>query len=342
MRKTLREMGEFGLIERLSQIAGPGHGLLVGIGDDAAAWIQDEACLVLTTDMLVEGVHFDLALTGWRDLGWKALAVNLSDVAAMGAAPRLAFVSLGVPADTGVEDVTLLYEGMAELVRRAGCTIAGGDTVSAPAGAVINVVVLGTIPRDEADTVLRRDRGRPGDVVAVTGHLGASAAGLVALRAAAAGTGGMAGHDPLVDAHRRPEPRLEAGKALRRVGVRCAMDVSDGLLADLEKLCRASGCGAQVDAAAVPVHPEVRRRYAGEALSLAVGGGEDYELLFAGPEPIVLDACTALAGAGTPASPIGRLTGDAGVVRLVDPQGRDVAVPRRGWDHFADPDRPGG
>src|SRR5438094_3046120 len=153
MVTRLRDAGEFGLIERLAATLGSGperpqglpgpSGLLIGIGDDAAAWTQEQATLVATTDMLVESVHFDLALTGWYDLGWKSLAVNLSDVAAMGALPSFALVSLALRQDVSVGEVEALYEGMRALAAQCGCAVAGGDTVAAPRDQAINVAVLG-------------------------------------------------------------------------------------------------------------------------------------------------------------------------------------------------------
>ncbi|HEU5315111.1 MAG TPA: AIR synthase related protein, partial [Chloroflexota bacterium] len=139
---TVRETGEFGLLARLAAtVAGADSwpGRVRGIGDDAAIWRQPPAGMVATADMLVEGVHFDLALTGWRDLGWKALAVNLSDVAAMGAAPLLALISLGLPADTPLAHVDDLYDGLRDLAAQSACAIAGGDTVSVQRDVVISV-----------------------------------------------------------------------------------------------------------------------------------------------------------------------------------------------------------
>jgi len=329
-------VGEFGLIERLAAVLSRGShggplGLLAGIGDDAAVWQQERAALVATTDMLVEGVHFDLSLTTWYDLGWKALAVNLSDVAAMGAAPSYAFVSLALRRDVTVWEVEALYEGMRTLAEQAGCAVAGGDTVAVPRDQVINVAVLGHVPYDEAATLLRRDRGRPGDVVAVTGVLGASAAGLYALQHP----------DPfrkleqeiLVDDHLRPQPQLEAGQLIRQAGVRCAMDVSDGLLADLGKLCQASGVGARVRAHELPLSPVAVELYPERALGWAAGGGEDYQLLFCAPPDVMAAAAQAVQATGLRITAIGQLEAPPGV-RLVNESGREVPVASRGWDHF--------
>lgn len=330
---TLGETGERGLLSSLTALLGGSRGspaLVRGIGDDAAIWQQPAAAMVATTDMLVEGVHFDLAFTSWHDLGWKALAVNLSDVAAMGAAPLLALVSLGLRQDNAAGDVIAFYDGMRLLASQSGCAIAGGDTVAVGSDIVINVVALGTAGADETETLLRRDLGRPGDLVAVTGALGASAAGLRLLRQGASNSP----TDPLTTAHLRPVPRLGAGQALRRAGVRCAMDLSDGLLTDLDKLCAASACAAELDAPAVPIHSGALALLPDVALDLALGGGEDYELLCAAPPGVIALAQTLLADLGLPLTVVGRLVPGSGV-RLLDARGRERTAPPPGWDHFA-------
>ena len=281
----VRELGEFGLIERLfrrvsASPAGtstPGAPLLriqVGIGDDAAVWDAAGASEVLTTDTIVEGTHFTLETTGWNDLGWKALATNLSDVAAMGAAPGLAVVTLGLPPDTRVEDIDALYDGMLEAAETFGATVAGGDVVASPT-LFITVALSGALP----GAPMLRSSASPGDLIGVTGSLGASAAGLAALQGASAAAGTAA----LKAAHRRPWPRVREGMVLAALGVRCAMDITDGLVVDLSKLCTASGCGARLEAACVPLHPAALAAFPGEALAMALNGGEDYELLFAAP-----------------------------------------------------------
>jgi len=290
--------------------------------------------MVATTDMLVEGIHFDLALTGWHDLGWKALAVNLSDIAAMGAVPLLAFVSLGLRPETCVEAAIDLYAGMRVLADESGCVVAGGDTVSVRSEMVLNVTVLGSVPAGESDTLLRRNRGRPGDVLAVTGTLGGSAAGLSALQHGSQSGLASPMAAQFMEVHRRPQPRLAAGVALRRSGVRCAMDISDGLLADLGKLCDASGCGAIVHASSLPLHPALRNVDPEQALAWAAAGGEDYELLFAAPAAVWRTAAIALAAVGVPVTEIGRLTAQRGV-QLLDGHHQEMHLAQTGWDHFS-------
>ena len=250
----VRELGEFGLIERLSRrvsassAGAPHHGepllhLRVGIGDDAAVWNAAGASEVLTTDTIVEGTHFTLDTTGWNDLGWKALATNLSDVAAMGAAPGLAVVTLGLPQDTRVDDIDALYDGILEAAEAFGAIVAGGDLVASPT-LFITVALSGAL----MGSPMLRSSANPGDLIGVTGTLGASAAGLAALQGAST----AADAAELKAIHCRPRPRVHEGMALAELGVRCAMDVTDGLVDDLGKLCTAAGCTARLEAACVP------------------------------------------------------------------------------------------
>jgi thiamine-monophosphate kinase len=277
-------------------------------------------------------VHFDLQLISWQALGWKSLAVNLSDLAAMGATPAWGFVTLALRGDTRVQDVLDLYGGMAALGERSGCTIAGGDTAGTPGSQTIGVTVLGTVAADDAMTLLRRDAGRPGDAVAVTGTLGGSAAGLYALQHPDVAT--PAQREVLGAVHLRPQPQLAAGATLRTVGVRCAMDLSDGLLADTGKLCAASGTGAVLHQDLLPVHPVARDAFPAQALSWAASGGEDYQLLFAAPKSVMQEALAALQAQCIQVTEIGELNDDRGRVRLLDGDGREVHYESGGWDHF--------
>ena len=331
----VRELGEFGLIERLSRrvsassagtsnVGAPLLRVLVGIGDDAAVWDAAGASEVLTTDTVVEGAHFTLETTGWNDLGWKALATNLSDVAAMGAAPGLAVVTLGLPPDTRVEDIDALYDGMLEAAETFGATVAGGDVVASPT-LFITVALSGALP----GAPMLRSSASPGDLIGVTGALGASAAGLAALQGASAAADTAA----LKAAHRRPWPRVREGMALAALGVRCAMDITDGLVDDLGKLCTASGCGARLEAACVPVHPAALAAFPGEALAMALNGGEDYELLFAAPPRLMASLGDSL---NCDFHVVGEIiSGPPGQVLLLDAKGQEMTAPRKGWDHFA-------
>ena len=237
---------------------------------------------------MVEGVHFTRGTTPWRDVGWKAMAANLSDVAAMGGAPVSAMVTLGLPHSLDAAAVDDLYAGMIAACIRYRALIIGGDVVSA--GEVFVTVAMAGICDAEP---LRRSAARPGDAIAVSGPLGASAGGLHLMRAGLSGAGD--GAEGLVRAHRRPEPQIEAGQRILHSGIRCGMDVSDGLLLDLRRLAKASGIGARLEAARVPVAPGLETLP--DPLSFAIGGGEDYQLLFAGPPQVVEHALEAI-GAG--------------------------------------------
>ena len=320
------QLGEFGLIELFDRIVGtPCAEVAIGIGDDAAVWHSDASLHVATTDALIENVHFKLSTTSWHDLGWKALAVNISDVGAMGGRPRYALVSLGVPGDTEVEDLSQLYEGMAELARAFQVSIVGGDVVAAPL-VMLSVCVVGT-----TSAVMTRSAARPGEQVAVTGLLGASAAGLHMLDNGL--TLDEATAVSLRDAHTRPYPRAAEGQVLAANGVKAAIDISDGLVGDLQKLCKASGVGARLYADQVPVHPSVRTAFASEALGLALSGGEDYELLFTGSMEVVAKVKGLMP---CPVTVIGETTSaEPGKVRLLDQSGHEIAAASRGWEHFA-------
>lgn len=329
----VREVGEFGLIEILAEMIGPhseragacGFRLTLGIGDDTAAWRTPESTELATTDTVVEGVHFTRDTTPWDDLGWKLMAANVSDIAAMGGHPLYSLVTLGLPADTKVEDMRSLYEGMLEAAGRYDVAIVGGDIVGSPV-LFITLSLNGAHPGKP----MLRSEAKPGYQIGVSGCLGSSAGGLRIMLDglevdAAAGAF-------LRKAHRRPEPHVRQGLVLSEVGVGVAMDVSDGLLDDLSKLCTASGVGADVRSEAVPVHPLLQRAFPEQALDLALNGGEDYLLLFAAPPDTMAKAIVKL---GPPAAVIGEITdGAPGAVRLLEPSGQAREVNVRGWDHF--------
>jgi thiamine-monophosphate kinase len=339
----LSGIGEFGLIDRLSRVLGPpsAPGLLLGIGDDAAAWRPTPGCVTVSTaDALVEGVHFDLATTSWSDLGWKALAENVSDIAAMGCEPRYALVALALPRDTGPADVEALYGGMRECADAYGCAVVGGDVVSAPT-VMISVSLIGeSLPAEGEDEppLLTRSAARPGDALAVTGPLGASAAGLQIL-ARATGPNNSALELAAATAHRRPTPRVAAGLALVRAGVRCAIDISDGLIADVGHICERSGVDALIDADRVPLHPAAEEVFADAALEVALTGGEDYELACAAPRAVLLKANELLRAAGEPElTIIGEIIQQQGgepEVRVRNPAGETMQLGETGYQHFS-------
>jgi len=330
----LADIGETGIIDLIARTiaaragAAPrvpgddGFRLIRSIGDDAAVWESGPGTRVLTTDTMVEGVHFRTDLASWREIGWKALAVNLSDVAAMGCEPRVSVVSLGLDPDMDVATVTELYEGMLDACDAYGGEIVGGDIVSSPA-LFITVAMVGDASTIEGP-VLDRGAASAGDVLAVTGTLGDSAGGL---RLLLAGSRDVA-EGSLARRHLLPSPRIEEGLALRRLGVRSAMDVSDGLIADMDKMCAASGVGAVVDADRVPVNEDLRRAFPDDWADLALAGGEDYELVFTAPGETMAQVQNVL---DTSVTVVGRIVDGEGVEVV----GAAVAsTANGGWDHF--------
>jgi thiamine-monophosphate kinase len=288
----LSELGEFGLLAELER-----RRLVHGIGDDAAVFPEG---LVVTQDLLLEGVHFRLEWTSWRDLGYKAAAVNLSDLAAMGARPIALLVTVVLPPETGVTSVVELYQGLNE----PGLPVVGGDTNAA------DVVSVSVTAVGASDRVPGRAGARPGDELVVTGPLGAAAAGLYVLEH------GLEGHDELVRAHRRPPFRLDAAVTLAP-RAHALIDLSDGLASDAARIAERSGCKLVIDAEAVP-RAEAIEAVADEPFWT---GGEDYELLAA----LAPDDAT---DSGFPV--IGRCEEGEGVELLE--HGKPVAL--AGWDHF--------
>lgn len=337
--ERVRDIGEFALIARLQaalpERARASETVTVGIGDDCAIWTPDRnAPAVMTTDMLVEDIHFRLGWTSWPDLGHKTLAVNLSDLAAMGATPVLATVSLGLRGDEAVADLEALYRALGELAARTGCVIAGGDIVRSPHALTFSVTAIGECRHGPP---LRRNGARPGDLIAVSGTLGAAVAGLMLLmhpdERARASTAPL-----LIAAHQRPEPRLALGEVLAEHGATAAMDLSDGLFGDLPKILAASGVSARIDERRLPVAAAVRALFPDEWLDLVTRGGEDYELLFTLP-PASLGATTRAAErVGATITPIGTILPPGttpGSIEVIDLQGDQYGVAPGAFDHFA-------
>ncbi|MEX2246767.1 MAG: thiamine-phosphate kinase [Dehalococcoidia bacterium] len=328
----VRDLGEFPLIERLRGILPPpaDERLIVGIGDDAAVCRASDAYVIATTDTLVAGVHFLPEWGEWRRIGWKALAVNVSDVAAMGGTPSFALVTLCLPPDTHAAHVDELYEGLAECAREYGVTIAGGDIVASDVLAITVALCGEAAAPDGAPLLLRRDAARPGDLVAVTGPLGGSAGGLRALREGALRSDAVRA---LVERHLRPRPRVDAGRAAIEAGARCGIDVSDGLVQDLGHICDASGLAAELLLADVPLEPALAQLYADDAARMAATGGEDYELLLIAPEGVLRHAGEALR---QPLTVVGRMVeAPEHRVYALDATGAEVRFDAAGWDHFA-------
>jgi len=328
-------MGEFRLVELLTKIAEEGQDkqpalrqqLVIGIGDDAAAWRSDALINLATVDCLVQDVHFTLDMTTWNELGWKSLAISLSDIAAMGGIPQYAIVSLGLPGDTEVDDIADLYRGMIELGNRFGVAIIGGNTSDA-AIVFISISVFGSATGD--DKILTRSAARIGDRIAVTGSLGAAAAGLEMLKKKMpldSETGAS-----LRQAFLCPHPRIAEGQLLAEKGIKAAIDISDGLIADLNHLCRASQVGARLDIDRIPIHPAVKKDFDNKSLEMALSGGEDYELLFTASAEVIDRVKTK---ASLPITVIGEVVADKTCkVTLMDREGKPCKPGGTGWQHF--------
>ena len=297
---TARELGEFGLIARVTERLGTSAGVLVGPGDDAAVVRAPDGRVVATTDVLVEGVHFRRDWSSAYDVGRKAAAASLADVAAMGGTATALLVGLAAPGDLPVDWALGLADGLRDESAVVGAVVVGGDTVSSER-VVVSVSALGDLG---GRTPVLRAGARPGDVVVIAGELGRSAAGLALLLA-----GERSGL--LVEAHRRPTPPYALGPALADLGATAMCDVSDGLLADLGHIATASGVAVVVDAVPLPD---------GVSLEQALTGGEDHALVACVPPGTELPA-----GVVT----IGRVEEGSGVTAV----GFDVRTP--GWEHFS-------
>jgi thiamine-monophosphate kinase len=318
-------------------LSGDHPGVALGIGDDAAVVETHDGQALLTADVLVEGVHFDRSLIGPHDLGAKSIAVNVSDVAAMGGSPRYAVATVVLPPDAEPAWAVELEAGMRAACEEYALALVGGDLSSGPVG-VVSVTVVGEVARDRFVT---RSGARVGDRVVVTGVLGASAGGLALARAGAGAARRALATEwgrSLVEAHVRPVARVGEGQTLAAAGATAMLDVSDGLSLDLSRLCAASGVGAAIRMDRVPVAAGLRELagvLAVDPLELALCGGEDYELLATLPPDRVAGAAAALDERfGVGLTDIGEITAGSGLV-AVDPDGTERALEPRGWDHLA-------
>ena len=332
---TIREVGERGLIERIQGRlpAAPGS-LHIGIGDDAAVAAGVRGQLqVLTTDALVEGVHFDLRFSSFADVGYKALAVNVSDVAAMGGTPRLALLSLILPEQLRLADVDSLLDGFAAMGSECGVALAGGNISRSPGPLIIDVTAVGDVrPR----RILTRGGGHPGDLLYVTGAVGAAAAGLGWLRQHSPDEAETPDIAALTARHRRPSPRVRIGTILGRTRTATAcMDLSDGLADAVASIARASGTGATIDASALPIPDAARRWFSAhgeDPVRASLSGGDDYELLFAvSPRRQGRLRTVVRQARGVPITRIGELTAPPAILLRAD--GASEPLPS-GFTHF--------
>jgi thiamine-monophosphate kinase len=332
----ITEIGEFGLIDRVAAgLPAPGEGVVVGIGDDAAVFRISEGTHLLTTcDIQVEGVHFLKDKIAPRQLGRKAVAINLSDIASMGGIPRYLTVSLALPKETTVEYVDGLYEGIRQECQASGVYVVGGNMAHSPA-IVVDTFVVGEV---EPERVLLRSGARVGDRVLVTGTPGDSGGGLALLLSPEA-TCEEAHRQRVLEAHLTPKARLKEGRVIALSGLATAMiDVSDGVVSDIGHICEMSHVGARLWAASLPISEAthaVARATGREALELALRGGEDYELLFTAPAERADElAHLVQRETGTPVTVIGEVAPESEGITLLHADGTRTAVRGGGWNHF--------
>ncbi len=332
---TLKDIGEFGFIKKISQgcLIRP-QNIVKAIGDDAAAFKPDvNQISLITTDLLVERIHFLRDAISGFDLGYKSLAVNLSDIAAMGGTAREAFVSIAIPENCPMDYLEDIYRGMKDLAAKYEVNILGGDTTSSKIDLIINVAVHGAVAEKE---MLCRDAAQDGDIVFSTGFLGDSKAGLhLILNHIAADS-----HEfkSLLNAHLLPEPHLHEGRFLaKQKSVHAAIDTSDGLSADLGHILEESRVGARLDADKIPVSENLKQfcsRFDFDPVAYALSGGEDYTLLISAAAG---EADKIAAAFQTefkrPLFAIGEIT-DSGRMELILPDGKTETISSTGWDHF--------
>jgi thiamine-monophosphate kinase len=334
---TLKKIGEFGFIKKISRgcLIRP-ESVIKAIGDDAAAFRTDpDRISLITTDLLVERIHFLRNAISGFDLGYKSLAVNLSDIAAMGGTARESFVSIAIPEDCPLDYLEAVYDGMKDLATKFNVNILGGDTTSSKVDLVINVVVHGTIAREE---MLCRDAARPGDIIFSTGYLGDSKAGLhLILNNIPADSDEMRN---LLRAHLLPVPHLAEGRFLaQQSAVNAAIDISDGLSSDLGHIAEQSGVGAVLDSDKIPVSGDLKifcRQFNFDPVEYALSGGEDYTLLCTiSPNDAEAIAENFQNKFKRPLFRIGEVTADK-EMKINYPDGSSSPIAPSGWNHFKD------
>ncbi|MCX5894641.1 MAG: thiamine-phosphate kinase [Proteobacteria bacterium] len=329
----LKKLGEFGLIDRIARLASRKHpSIIQGIGDDAAVLrLTEKESLLITTDLLTEGIHFETSSTTPYLLGKKSVAANLSDIAAMGGTPLYYVVSLSIPPRTPYEFIQKLYQGMRAQAQQYGAALVGGDTTASAAPITISIALMGTA---RTGTVLYRHGARRGDAVYATGFLGDAALGLLMIQKGKA----LSGRNRLIRRHLDPVPRVEEGKAISRLRLASSMiDISDGLVADLRHILEQSHAGATLRLSRLPLsapYKKLCKTFSDDFYVPALCGGEDYELLFTVP-PRKRHAVETWARTLTiPITHIGEITGNSGKLKILDDRDREVAISKRGFTHF--------
>ncbi|HEY3373989.1 MAG TPA: thiamine-phosphate kinase [Candidatus Aquicultor sp.] len=330
----VKDIGEFGLIERIAAIVEyADERVIVTIGDDTAVVRPTRLdYTLLTTDLLVEDVHFVIdKITPWQ-LGYKSIAVNVSDIASMGGLPSYCVVSLAVHPETDVAFIEDMYRGMADISRKYGIRIVGGDVTKADK-LVVNIALVGEV---EAENLCLRSDAQVGDLIMVTGELGASAAGLRLILNNDLRTKVKRTAD-LLRAHNVPEPRVAAGRALAQAGVDAMEDISDGLAGEVRHICEASDVGARLYLNKIPIGGGVAQvaELTGErAVDLALFGGEDYELIFTVPQELQESIEQVMQSIQEKVSVVGETTDTGNGITIVDWSGMEQPLPMGGYTHF--------
>ena len=329
----ISSISEFDLIKRLNNIIieNTSHdysseNIIMGIGDDAAIVNPIESKNVVTTDTMVENTHFIYDLTNFRNLGWKSLATNYSDIAAMGCKPIHSVVNLGLRPNQKISDIEEIYLGFCELVNEFGGSIIGGDVVRSDTF-FISITVTGV---SENDTILTRNKAQIGDEIFVTGNLGSSKFGLeIILNSPEDITSDNNNH--FIQAHTRPTPNIKEGLELVRAGITTAMDISDGLLNDLKKICDSSGVGADIYIESIPADKHIKNKYPEKWDEIVISGGEDYELLFTADNNSINKLKNI---SESKFFSIGKITDQSSGIKIIDPNGEIKTYKGLGWDHF--------
>jgi len=333
----MKQMNELELIARIKKMfAGdnaPHGGLILGIGDDCAAFRPSRGkTAIVTTDTLCEGVHFVKKLSTPESVGVKAAAVNLSDIASMGGAPRYVFLSMNITKNTGWKWLARFLEGFKSVIERHGCQLAGGNVSSAKNDLSFTVAVYGEV--DEKRMLTRRG-AKPGDLIYVTGTPGDSALGLSILMKKRGGL--TSGERRLISRHLAPTPRVEWGKVIAEQGVASAMiDISDGTLLDLHRVMEASGTAAVIELGRFPLSAEARKIVDAQgraAWERVLTGGEDYELLFTAPKGKVNEVERLVKNGELCAVVIGQIVKGKPKVKVMDSDGREMKIKHKGWIH---------
>jgi thiamine-monophosphate kinase len=328
----LKQLGEFALIDLIKKdTIVHKENVALGIGDDAAVLIPTpQQFQLITADMLVEGIHFDLCTSSAKQLGFKAIAVNLSDIAAMGGVPKHVVVSIALPGYLSVDFVVSLYEGMKEICREFGVNIVGGDTVSSPKGLIINVTAMGEVVPEH---VQRRSGASVGELIVVTGTLGDSGCGLDLLMKGQWQE--LAFALPLVTKHLTPIPQVKMGFLLASLGSTSMNDISDGLASEVNEIAAASKVGMRIYGERVPLSPESNQAASllgKSALDYALYGGEDYQLVFTiSPDKF---KCLSEMKIDVALTAIGEVVEQNQGIVLVDKDGEVSALEPRGYNHF--------